>query len=392
MKKLSALWVSNAPWATTGYGTQTAQVTSRMAADGHHVAIAANYGLEATVTEFEGMKVYPKGLDPYSNEVIYPYFQEHSREFPDGKPLVFTLYDVWPFDHPRWDDMPVVSWVPIDHSPAPPKVAKFLQRENVRPIAMSKFGAEQLRAQDIDCDYIPHAINTKVFKPSQNILTVNGVRSGRELMKAPKNSFVVGIANCNKGVTPVRKAFAEQLMAFTIFAADKPDAFLYLHTERNGGMGGINFDDLIKSVGLREDQFNFVNQYQMHKSIPDEFLAVIYSGMDVLLSPTLGEGFGITVIDAQACGVPVIASNFSAQTELVGHGWRVAGQPLWDSMQSAWFQTPSVAGIVDALNESYEQRTGKPSKAARKFVVDNYDAEKVYAEMWRPLLNELAKD
>jgi len=119
---------------------------------------------------------------------------------------------------------------------------------------------------------------------------------------------------------------------------------------------------------------------------------VIYSGMDVLLSPTLGEGFGITVIDAQACGVPVIASNFSAQPELVGHGWKVSGQPLWDSMQSAWFQTPSVAGIVDALNESYEQRTGKPSKIARKFVVDNYDADKVYAKLWRPLLDELAKD
>jgi glycosyltransferase involved in cell wall biosynthesis len=114
--------------------------------------------------------------------------------------------------------------------------------------------------------------------------------------------------------------------------------------------------------------------------------------MDVLLAPTLGEGFGITVIDAQACGVPVIVSDFSAQPELVGHGWKVRGQPLWDATQDAWFQTPSVAGIVDALNESYQQRTNKPSKVARGFVVDNYDADKVYSNMWRPFLASLGKD
>jgi len=33
-----------------------------MVADGHHVAVAANYGLEGTVSDWEGMTVYPKGL------------------------------------------------------------------------------------------------------------------------------------------------------------------------------------------------------------------------------------------------------------------------------------------------------------------------------------------
>jgi len=392
VQKLTALWHSNAPWALTGYGTQTNQVTTRMVADGHHVAIAANYGLEATVSEYEGMTIYPKGLDAYSQEVMFPYFQEHSAAHPSGKPFVFILYDCWVYDHKRMDDMPIVAWVPIDHSPAPSKVIKFLSKSNVRPVAMSKFGAEQIRAQGVDCEYIPHAIDTSVFKYSSNILTANGVKTGRQIMQAPKDSFVVGIANNNKGISPIRKAFGEQLLAFSIFAQDKPDAFLYLHTESHGGLGGIPFDPLIKSVGLRENQYAFVNQYAFHKGIPNEYLAVIYSAMDVLLAPTLGEGFGITVIDAQACGVPVIVSDFSAQPELVGHGWKVRGQPLWDATQDAWFQTPSVAGIVDALNESYQQRTNKPSKVARGFVVENYDADKVYADMWRPFLASLGKD
>ena len=392
MQKITGLWVSNAPWAPTGYGTQTKQVVTRMVADGHHMAIAANYGLEATQTDFDGISVFPKGMDAYSNDVVFPYFTDWKRQHIDGKPFVFTLYDCWVFQNPKWDEMPVVSWVPIDHTPAPAKVAEFLVKENVRPVAMSKFGADQIKRLGIDCDYVPHAIDTKIMKPTPNYYTSKGPRSGREIINAPKDAFVVGIVNANKGTAPVRKAFAEQILAFSIFAADKPDAVLYLHVEKFGAYGGIGIDAVIKAVGLRPEQYVYVNQYQNMVGIPDDAMAAIYSSFNVLLAATLGEGFGITVIDAQACGVPVIVSDFSAQPELVGDGWKVPGQPLWDAAQEAWFQIPSVHGIVSALNESYERKAEKTSKVARQFIVDNYDADTVYKEMWQPLFADLTKD
>jgi glycosyltransferase involved in cell wall biosynthesis len=126
--------------------------------------------------------------------------------------------------------------------------------------------------------------------------------------------------------------------------------------------------------------------------IPDDAMAVIYSALNVLLAPTLGEGFGITAIEAQSCGVPVIVSDFSAQPELVGDGWKIPGQPLWDAAQLAWFQIPNVHAIVNALNEAYERKGEKTSKIARQFIVDNYNADTVYNEMWRPLFNDLVKD
>jgi glycosyltransferase involved in cell wall biosynthesis len=230
------------------------------------------------------------------------------------------------------------------------------------------------------------------MKPTPNYYTGAGARSGRQIINVPRDAFVVGIVNANKGTAPVRKAFAEQLLAFSIFAADKPDAVLYLHTERFGSYGGIGIDPIIAAVGLRPEQYQFVNQYQNMIGIPDEAMAVIYSALNVLLAPTLGEGFGITVIEAQSCGVPVIVSDFSAQPELVGDGWKVPGQPLWDAAQQAWFQIPNVYAIVNALNEAYERKDEKTSKDARKFIVDNYDADKVYKEMWQPLLADLVKD
>ncbi len=66
-KQLAIGWNSNAPWAATGYGTQTAQVTQRLKELGHDVAIFNNYGLEGSNTDWNGMTVYQRGADLYSN-------------------------------------------------------------------------------------------------------------------------------------------------------------------------------------------------------------------------------------------------------------------------------------------------------------------------------------
>jgi len=386
---IAGLWVSNAAWSPTGYGTQTKQVVSRMIKDGHPVAVAANYGLEATMSAWEGIEHFPRGYDPYSNDMVHPYFIDWSKQHPDHRHYVFTLYDVWVFNHPRWDELPVVSWVPVDHMPIPEKVGAFIKKPNVNPVAMSKYGSGLMTKAGIDHYYIPHGIETSIMKPTAQVSDdVGNVRTGRQLMQVDDDQFVVGVVNANKGTAPIRKAFGEQLLAFSIFAERHDDAVIYMHTERFGGMGGIPLDPLINAVGLDESRVKFVNQYQNRIGISDEVLAVIYTGMDVLLAPTLGEGFGITVADAQACTTPVIVNDFSAQPELVGDGWKVRGQPLWDASQNAWFNTPAVEDIVHALEQAYE-RKGEKSPQARKFIVDNYDADKVYADLWRPYLEML---
>ena len=47
-------------------------------------------------------------------------------------------------------------------------------------------------------------------------------------------------------------------------------------------------------------------------------LLEIYNAADVLLAPSLYEGFGLTVLEAMACGTPVIAANVSSLPEVAG--------------------------------------------------------------------------
>jgi hypothetical protein len=382
------LWNSNAPWAATGYGQQTAQVITRLKKENYEVAVASNYGLEASSTiwntPYGEIPVYPRGMDLYSNDVIPAHMHDWSSRNKDAKNLLITLYDVWVFKGAKWDEWNIASWVPIDHVPAPPEVSAWCSKPNVTPIAMSKFGKSMLENVGIASEYIPHALEP-VFKPTEKIKTLDGdFITAREFIKISEDKFVVGMNAANKGVVPNRKAFGENLLAFSMFAQKHKDAVLYLHTDFSGSAGGINLIDLINAVGIPKEQVKFVDPYLYRSSLNPEIVAATYTAMDVLLAVSMGEGFGIPTIEAQACGTRVIVSDFAASSELVGEGWLVEGQPYWDPMQRSFFHSPSVASIVDSLEKAYSVGRSR-SKEAIEFA-RLYEADTVFENYWKPVL------
>lgn len=384
------LWFANAPWAGTGYGTQTAQVVSRIKKQGFDIACHVNYGFEAGNTEFnlngQRVPIYGSGFGQWRNDSITANAQHYSQV--TGKnPLVVTLCDVWTFNENSVRDMPVWSWTPVDHAPMPPNVAKWFTYDNVRAIAMSKFGKAMFEGAGIECDYVPHAFEP-VFTPTTSIIGSDGsAKSPRELMNIGDDRFVVMMNAANKGIVPNRKSFGENLLAFSVFAKKHDDALLYLHTEQFGAMGGIDLVKLVNAVGIPEHQVKFVDQFAYRNQIPNHILAGLYSMSDVLLSVSMGEGFGIPVIEAQACGTPVIVSDWTAQPELCGDGWVVETQPWWDPMQDSWFATPLVSGIVDALEQAYSRGGGHSDKAVTW--ASEYSADNVFTNNWLPLLEAL---
>ena len=52
--------------------------------------------------------------------------------------------------------------------------------------------------------------------------------------------------------------------------------------------------------------------------VPDDDLKAIYSGAAALVYPSLYEGFGLPILEAMACGCPVICSNTASMPEVAG--------------------------------------------------------------------------
>lgn len=77
--------------------------------------------------------------------------------------------------------------------------------------------------------------------------------------------------------------------------------------------------ELAKSLGL-----NFENKY----NLPYEDVAKEYEKCDIVLFPTLLEGLGLPIIEAQASGKPIITTNRSPMNWVAGNGAEYLEDPL----------------------------------------------------------------
>lgn len=405
---MKLLWLSNAPWAPSGYGSQTRQVGRRIARD-HEIEFLANDRTRGD-QEWEGHLVRgSSGNDRYSRDSIR---EDLARSGADW--LVF-LYDAWVFTEGDNDPFSgldhVAGWVPIDHYPVPQSLYGWLTQGHL-PIAMSRYGFDRLtelsaafvanRKPGFPVRYAPHAVDD-VFVPTDS--------GFRQEIDVPEDGFLVGIVAANNGtVIYDRKGFGDMAHALALFMESHPDAYLYVHTIQKT-YDGIDLPRLFGFKGIPADRLRWADQYALKKqTITDEQMAGIYSSFDVLLSTSRGEGFGLPVLEAQACGTPVIASNWTASAELVGdvwteelgltsrrypNGWLVAVDPDYDPRHGADFGKPRIPQIIAALNEAHAVRqdpeTWEAMRQATITKAEGYRADRVFEEHWRPILAEMER-
>lgn len=378
--KPKLLWHSNAPHSPTGYGTQTALFTPKLA-EHYDIGVSAFYGVEGAPIRYGDIPVYPGIGQTHGDETIQDHARMHfQRDLRGG--LVFTLMDVWVLNPRVWGTLNVANWVPIDHDPCPAPVADYLRIAASVPVAMSRFGERLLQDQELNPLYVPHGVDTEIFRPIPK-------DQAREYVKLPKDVFICGMVAANKG-NPSRKAFAENLQAFKDLHDRHDDAFLYLHTELQGRFGGVNLPELLDNLGIDRARVVFADQYRVtHWPFSLQQLAHIYSSLDVLLAASCGEGFGIPCVEAQACGVPVILSDFSASAELCGAGWKVKGSRFYTPL-GAWQFHPDPDDIAEALRQAYMLPEGTREQLrqqARAFALD-YDVDRVLEDHMLPALEE----
>jgi glycosyltransferase involved in cell wall biosynthesis len=380
------LWQSNSVFAPQGYGIQGKYLLPWLLRMGHEVSIFAFYGIEGGVVDIPvrdplepdvswPIRHYPRAFDPWGNDVI----SEHM--YHSGAELLITLMDTWVLDPETYGSHPWVQWLPIDHDPIPPNVVPRIEKA-MRTVPYSRFGERLIRAAGHDCTYIPHGVETSIFRPLEDRAEC------KRMLGFDDGDFVVGMVGANKGY-PSRKAFPEAFEAFAQLRETHPDARLYVHAHVGSHMGGPDLMELAKRYGI-EDFVRWPNQYRHLLGLTDVWLAQAYNAMDVLLQPSMAEGFGIPLIEAQACGTPVIVNDCTSMSELVGPGWAVPPLQRWWTPQNSWQWIPDIDGLASALDDAYDARHEQERRDSARAFALAYDWQVVADNYWRPLLEGCA--
>jgi glycosyltransferase involved in cell wall biosynthesis len=152
--------------------------------------------------------------------------------------------------------------------------------------------------QGISCQVIPNGIDLNIFHPGDK-------RSARDQLGIPQQSKVVLYA-ANGGRYSRWRNF-KQLEAALIQVT-------------NPNFGDLMLICIGELKGSQETITNDLHvQYRLFERDPGR-MALYYQAADIYVSPALAESFGKAIIEAMACGTPVIATKVGGNIEQITDG------------------------------------------------------------------------
>jgi len=151
---------------------------------------------------------------------------------------------------------------------------------------------------------VHHAADNKAFYRRD----ADDVKGVRERYSLPER-FILYLAS-----SLPHKNYGRLLGAFKMVLKDYPGLSLVLIGARDYGAPVIR--EKIEKLGIADN-------VMMLNWLPFEDIPLIYSASSLLVFPSLHEGFGLPIIEAMACGVPVVCSNMEPMIEVAGGAARL---------------------------------------------------------------------
>ncbi|WP_213814360.1 glycosyltransferase family 1 protein [Glaciihabitans sp. dw_435] len=258
-------------------------------------------------------------------------------------PTVVTLHDATFFSHPEL------------HSRAKRLFFRWWSATSLRRAAACIVPSEATKSELLrwvkparDTMHVAyHGVDSERFHPP----TAAETREANEyLAGVPRWIAFLGTLEPRKNVSNLVRAFQ------TVVTAD---------TAGTAGLslllaGGRGWDaDLARVI----EESTVADRVRMLGFVDDSLLAGVLGGADLVAYPSLGEGFGLPVLEAMACGVPVITTALLALPE-VGGDVAVYTEP----------DAPSIAVAIQSLLADAPQRAERGQRGIERARLFTWDA------------------
>jgi D-inositol-3-phosphate glycosyltransferase len=200
----------------------------------------------------------------------------------------------------EFNHVPIVASVAVDGK----NFARYWLDGVAHTIFWTKFAQDEARRSGFKglSTVIPLGVDTSTYHPmdKKEALTIRGIEKAGD-------AFIVGSVNRNQ----VRKRWDLLIRYFADWVLTGPilDAYLFLHAAPTGDTG-VKVRELAAYYGVMERLI--LVEPPVWYGVDESMLAATYNCFDVSLSTTQGEGFGLTTLEAMACGVPCIVPKWSA--------------------------------------------------------------------------------
>jgi glycosyltransferase-like protein len=223
-----------------------------------------------------------------------------------------------------------------------------------RVLCVSRVWADNLRrSHGVEAVSVPNGVDLARFNP---VIDAADRRVTQRYGLDPSGPVLLAV-----GGVEARKNSIRLLEAFLRIRRTHPDAQLVIA----GGVSLLDhsvyraqFDGLVRDSGLSVGPGAPI---VLTGAVPDEDMPALYRCADLLVFPSIKEGFGLVVLEAMACGTPVVTSRIAPFTEYLQDGDVSWAQPLdVDSIASAIRMAlqPHVSARLRAAGRQVSRRFG----------------------------------
>ncbi len=264
---------------------------------------------------------------------------------------VLTIHDLSFVRHPECSSPPLLEY--LMHS-VPHSVARadmlLADSESTRRDLIELYHVAEDRVYVVYPGVEPHFAPQQDDGQMQAVLERYGIR----------RPYILGL-----GTLQPRKNFPRLIQAYDLLRRQHaiPHQLVI-----GGGKGWLyeGIKETISVLGLQDDVL-------LAGFVADEDLPILYTAADVFAFPSLYEGFGIPILEAMACGTPVVTSRTSSMPEVAGDAALLVAPENVEELADALWQAIGDSTLRnDLIMRGFEQIKRFTWEKAARCVLDIY--------------------
>jgi D-inositol-3-phosphate glycosyltransferase len=346
------LWIGDA-LVPTGFATVTHELLNHLRHDWEVIVSGINYDGSAHKLPYQVMPAWQGGDMWGLNR-----FEHFCAEF-DPAAIVINndWWNVAQFAKIAPVGAPIIGYMPVDGGNLDPAAMGELNKLHAAVWYTNYGHHEAVKAGFKGKRHIiPHGIDARLFQPMDRM-------EARRLLdlNVPRDAFVVG--NLNRNQPRKRLDLTVEIFARWVQKNQVSNAFLLLHCAQKDT--GWDLRRVAAFHGVA-DRLLLTGNHDMRDMQNQQHLQLIYNSLDVQMSTTLGEGWGLTTMEGMACGVPQIVPDSSALSE-----WATPAVKIPCSRMLMHPEINTTGALVDeapfvaALQALYQSKSARRQLAAQ---------------------------